>query len=245
MKNLKSTVFTLLFASLSSLSFAQNADEIISKYITTIGGAEKLKALKGVKMEMTTNAQGMEIPVEVVQVVGGKMYVKINLQGKEITQMAFDGTSMWSTNFMTMKAEKMDTEMSSNMQLNNADFPDALLDYKTKGYSAEYVGKETKEGTECHKVKFTKKPTMQAGVKTDDVTYYFFDTENNLPIATETEIKEGPEKGQKSTSTMSDYQEVDGIYFPFAMNQGGQELKVKKISINPQVDAKSFAFPTE
>ncbi len=244
MKSLKSTVLTLLFASLSATSFAQNADEIISKYITTIGGAEKLKALKGVKMEMTTNAQGMEIPVEVVQVIGGKMYVKINLQGKEITQMAYDGTSMWSTNFMTMKAEKMDAEMSSNMQLNNADFPDALLDYKTKGYSVEYVGKETKEGTECNKVKFTKKQTMQAGIKTDDITYYFFDIENNLPIATETEIKEGPSKGQKSTSTMSDYQEVDGIYFPFAMNQGGQELKVKKISINPQVDEKAFAFPT-
>ena len=245
MKNLKITLFTLLFVSLSVSSFAQNVDEIISKYITTIGGAEKLNALKGIKMEMTTNAQGMEIPVEMVMVKGGKMYVKINLQGKEITQMGYDGTSMWNTNFMTMKAEKMDAEMSSNMQLNNADFPDALLDYKSKGYNAEYVGKETKEGTECYKVKFTKKPTMQAGVKTDDITYYFFDTENNLPIATETEIKEGPSKGQKSTSTMSDYQEVDGIYFPFSMNQGGQELKVKKISTNPQVDEKAFVLPTE
>ena len=245
MKNLKTTLFALLFVSLSTSSFAQNADEIISKYITTIGGAEKLKALKGVKMEMSTNQGGMEIPIEVVQLAGGSMFVKINLQGKEITQMAYDGNTMWNTNFMTMKAEKMDAEATANMQLNNADFPDAMLDYKSKGYSAEFVGKETKEGTECNKVKFTKKPTMQAGVKTDDVTYYFFDTENNLAIATETEIKEGPMKGQKSTSTMSDYQEVDGIYFPHAMNQGGQDLKIKKISLNPQVDAKAFAFPAE
>ncbi len=245
MKNLKTTLFALLFVSINTTSLAQNVEEIISKYITTIGGAEKLKALKGIKMEMTTNAQGMEIPVEMVMLSGGSMYVKINLQGKEITQMAYDGTTMWNTNFMTMKAEKMDAEVTANMQLNNADFPDALLDYKAKGYSAEYVGKETKEGTECFKVKFTKKPTMQAGIKTDDITYYFFDIENNLPIATETEIKEGPMKGQKSTSTMSDYQEVDGIYFPFAMNQGGQELKIKKIATNPQVDTKAFAFPTE
>jgi hypothetical protein len=245
MKNLKTTLFTLLFVSISASSFAQNADEIISKYITTIGGAEKLNALKGIKMEMTTNAQGMEIPVEMVMLKGGSMYVKINLQGKEITQMAYDGTTMWNTNFMTMKAEKMDAEITENMKLNNADFPDALLDYKSKGYSVDYVGKETKEGTECFKVKLTKKPIMQAGVKTDDVSYYFFDTENNLPIATETEIKEGPMKGQKSTSTMSDYQEVDGIYFPFAMNQGGQELKIKKIATNPQVDAKAFALPVE
>ncbi len=245
MKTLKLSVIAFLFSIIGTSSFAQNADEIISKYITTIGGAEKLKALKGVKMEMSVNAGGMEIPVELVQLPGGKMYVKINLQGKELTQMASDGNTMWTTNFMTMKAEKADAETTANAKLSNQDFPDALLDYKAKGYSSEYVGKETKEGTECFKVKFTKKPVTVDGVKTDDVTYYFFDTENNLPIATEAEIKEGPMKGQKSVSTMSDYQEVDGIFFPFSMNQGGQDLKVKKISFNPVVDEKAFAFPTE
>jgi hypothetical protein len=47
----------------------------------------------------------------------------------------------------------------------------------------------------------------------DDVFYYYFDTENYLPIVIQ--IKQGPMKGQKSVSTMSDYQEVDGVYFPF------------------------------
>jgi hypothetical protein len=39
-----------------------------------------------------------------------------------------------------------------------------LLDYKAKGY-AGICGKETKEGTECFKVKFTKKPVTVDGVK--------------------------------------------------------------------------------
>ena len=145
--------------------------------------------------------------------------------------MASDGTTIWTTNFMTMKAEKADAETTANAKLSSADFPDALLDYKSKGYSVEYIGKETKEGTECYKVKLTKKPISVDGIKVDDVTYYFFDSENNLAIATETEIKEGPMKGEKSLSTMSDYQEVDGLYFPFAMNQGGQDLKIKKITL--------------
>ncbi len=244
-KILKLSIFTLLLLMFNITSNAQTADEVINKYITTIGGAEKLKALKGVKLEMTTNQGGMEIPVEVVQMPGGSTYVKINLQGKEITQMAYDGKTMWSTSFMTMKAEKSTAEESENMQLNNADFPDELLDYKTKGYKAEFVGKETKEGAECYKVKFTKKPTTIAGVKTDEVTFYYFETENNLVIATESEIKEGPMKGQKSTSTMSDYQEVDGVFFPYAMTRFGQPLKVKKITLNPVVDAKVFAFPAQ
>ncbi|MCZ8229515.1 outer membrane lipoprotein-sorting protein [Flavobacterium sp.] len=245
MKTLKMSALALFLCTSSASLFAQTADEIISKYITTIGGAEKLKALKSVKMEMVANAQGMEIPVEIFQEKGGKMAVKLNLQGKEIMQMASDGETMWSTNFMTMKAEKMDAESTANAKLSNEDFPDPFLDYKSKGYSAEFMGKETKEGTECFKVKFTKKPIMVDGVKADDITYYFFDTENNLPIAAETEIKQGPAKGQKSTSTMSDFQEVDGIYFPFSMNQGGQVMKVKKITLNPTVDSKIYAFPAQ
>jgi len=245
MKTIKLSAILFLITITSSSVFAQNADEIISKYITTIGGADKLKTINGIKMEMSVNAQGMEIPVEMVQLKGGKMYVKINLQGKELTQMASDGTTIWTTNFMTMKAEKADAEATENAKLSNNDFPEPLLDYKSKGYLAEYVGKETKEGTECYKVKLTKKPITLNGVKHDDVSYYFFDTDNGLPIATETEIKDGPMKGEKSLSTMSDYQEVDGIFFPFAMNQGGQDLKIKKISLNPVVEDKAFSFPTE
>jgi hypothetical protein len=245
MKTLKLSIFAFLFSVVSAPIFAQSADEVISKYFTTIGGVEKLKPLKGIKMEMSINAQGMEIPMEAVQMPAGKMYIKMNLQGKEITQLASDGKTIWSTNFLTMKAEKSDAEATANALLSNNDFPDALLDYKAKGYAAEFVGKETKEGTECFKLKFTKKPVTVNGVKMDDVSYYYFDTENYLPIVTETEIKEGPMKGQKAVTTMSDYQEVEGLYFPFSMNMFGQAVKVKKITLNPTVAETAFAFPSE
>ena len=45
--------------------------------------------------------------------------------------------------------------------------------------------------------------------------------------------------------TESYYKEVDGLFFPFSMTQFGQPLKVKKITLNPVVDAKSFAFPVQ
>ncbi|MES2811670.1 MAG: outer membrane lipoprotein-sorting protein [Bacteroidota bacterium] len=242
------TIKLFLIVGLSSItfqSFAQNADEILTKYFNTVGGVEKWNALNGVKINMTANQQGMEIPVEMVQLKGGKTYIKINFQGKEITQLASDGNTMWSTNFMTMKAEKLDSEATENAKLSNADFPDPFLDYKSKGYSVEYVGKETKDGAECFKLKLTKKPVMVSGVKADDVTYYYFDTENYLPIVTETEIKQGPMKGQKSTSKMSDYQEVEGLYFPYAMNMFGSDVKVTKITLNPVIEDKAFAFPIQ
>lgn len=239
-------VLTVSFLFLATLiTNAQTADEIIDTYFTNIGGKDKLAKIDGFKMNMTTNYNGMEIPVEVYNNKAGKMYVKINFQGKDITQLAFDGKKGWSTNFMTMKAEEMDSETSENMLSQIADFPDPFLNYKAKGYTVEMLGKETKEGTECFKIKLTKKPVKVDGKMVDNVTFYYFETENYVPILTETEIQQGPMKGQMSKSTMGDYQEVDGMYFPFSINQGGQAMVVKKIEINPTVDAKVFEMPTE
>ena len=51
-------------------------------------------------------------------------------------------------------------------------------------------------------------------------------------------------KGQMSKTTLSDYEEVDGLYFPFSMNMGGQTITIKNIVLNPEVTDAMFAFPT-
>jgi len=243
MKNLfKTLVMSFVFV----VANAQTADEVVNKYIETIGGKQKLEALTSTKMEMAVNYQGMEIPVTVSSAKDGKMLVKVNFMGKEMTQVAFDGEMGWSTNMMTMKAEKMPSETLENMKISvGKDFPDPFLNYKDKGYTTEYLGKETKEGTECHKIKLTKLPMTVNGQKVENVSFYYFDTENNVPVMTESEIQEGPMKGQMSTSKFSNYQEVEGIYYPFTLSQGGQEMTMKKITLNETIDAKELEFKTE
>lgn len=246
MKKISFFVCTLFLALGTTKIKAQTADEVINKYIETIGGKDKLNAITSIKMEMIANYQGMEIPVEFCNDKNGKMLVKINLMGKEMTQMAFDGTNGWSTNMMTMKPEKMSSEDLENIKnTSGKDFPDPFLNYNEKGYKIEFLGKETKEGTECNKIKLTKLPQLVNGEKVDDVTFYFFDTTDNIIVSSETEIKEGPMKGQMTTSKMSNYQEVDGIYFPFTLNQFGQEMTVKKIILNQPIDPKTLEFKSE
>lgn len=201
-------------------------------------------------MTAKVNQQGMEIPLEMYQLADGKQMTVINFQGKEIKQGVFDGETLWGHNFMTMKAEKSDAEATANMKLDMNDFPDAFIDYKEKGYKVELLGKETIDGAETFKIKLTKEPVTIDGKKEDSITYYFFDTENFVPIAIQTEIKSGPGKGMMSEVTMSDYQEVDGLFFPFSMTQGvkgqpGAPLTITKIELNPTVDAALFAFPEE
>jgi outer membrane lipoprotein-sorting protein len=236
---------------LSIVTNAQTIDGILSAYYENIGGKENLMKIKGLKMTAKVNQQGMEIPLEIYQMSDGKQMTVINFQGKEIKQGVFDGKTLWSHNFMTMKAEKSDAEATENMKLDMNDFPDAFIDYKKKGYKVELIGKETIDGAETFKIKLTKEPVTVDGKKEDSISYYYFDTENYVPIAIQTEVKSGPAKGMTQEITMSDYQEVDGLYFPFSMTQGmkgkpgAQPITITKIELNPKVDAAAFTFPEE
>ncbi|MEO2053478.1 outer membrane lipoprotein-sorting protein [Flagellimonas beolgyonensis] len=249
MKTLKITIALIAFALALPIQ-AQTADEILQNYFENTGGLDAWKNLKGMKMTAKVNQGGMEIPLEIYNLKDGRQMTKITFQGKEIKQGVYDGETLWSHNFMTMKAEKSDAEQTANFKLNTNDFPDAFIGYKEKGYTVELLGKETIDGTETFKIKLVKEPLTIDGNPQDDISYYFFDVDNFVPIAVQSEIKSGPAKGQISEVTMSDYQEVDGMYFPFSMTQGvkdgqAQPITIVSIELNPTIDDAEFAFPKE
>ena len=233
------TLFILAFVAIAMPLSAQTADEIISTYIENTGG-DAWNDVQATKMSATVNQGGMSIPVTVYNTKDGKQAVVIEFNGQKITQMAFDGETLWTTNFMSMKPEKSSEEMSNNMKLNNNDFPSPLLHYKENGYEVEYIGTETKDGAETYKVKVVQEPVMMNGVETPSISYYYFDMDSYVPIAIET-----TQMGQPINITMSDYQEVEGLYFPFAMSQAGQPFQMSEIVVNPEIDETIFDFPVE
>ena len=247
----KIAIIALLFVGAQFNVTAQTAEEIVSNYLENIGGEEALKKLKGTKMMAKVNAQGMELPLEIITMADGRNIVSFEFQGQKMVQQAFDGEVAWGVNFMTQKAEKMEAEDIENIKRESGDFPDAFLDYKEKGYSIELMGKETVEGTECFKIKLTKKPMLIDGKEVENVTYYYFDTENFVPIVSESEIKAGQMAGSFSQTIFSDYQEVEGIYFPFYIDQKlkgsdqGQPVQIVSIEMNPEVDDSIFKYVEE
>ena len=247
MKKLNYLLLTA-FALLISTSFnAQTVDEIIENYIENTGGAENWQKVKSIKMNMSVNQMGMDIPIEQYS-SAERTYTKFSLQGQDIMQGVFDGETLWSTNFMSMKAEKSNQDDIENVKNALSEFPDPFLNYKEKGYIAELMGTETLEGSDVFKVKLTKKPNLVDGEEVPNVTIYYFDAENFVPIMTHQEMTEGPAKGTIMEAKMSDYQEVDGLYMPFSMTQGikdqpGQAVIIKSIEINTVVDDSNFKFP--
>ena len=238
------TAITILFS--ISLN-AQTVDEIINNYIENTGGLENWQNVKSIKMSASINQMGMEIPIEMVQ-SKDKMYTKISLQGQEIKQGVFDGETLWSTNFMSIKAEKSDQEDVDNLKNDLAEFPDPFVNYKEKGFIVELMGTENVDGSDAFKVKLTKKPMLVDGEEVPNVSIYYFDSENFVPIMTHEEVMSGPGKGMIMEAKMSDYQEVEGLYFPFSMTQGvkdqpGQPITINSIELNPSIDDSEFEFP--
>ena len=240
----------LLFTIVSILSIslnAQSVDEIIETYFENTGGAENWELVEGMKMNASINQMGMDIPLEMVQ-FKDKMYKKISVQGMEIKQGVFDGETLWSTNFMSMKAEKSDQEDVNNVKNELAEFPDPFLNYKEKGFIAELMGTESVDGSDVFKIKLTKKPMIVDGEEVPNVSIYYFDSENFVPIMVHEEVMSGPGKGMIMESRMSDYQEVEGLYIPFSMTQGvkdqpGQPINITSVELNPSVDESEFKFP--
>ena len=240
MKKLQN-LFLVAIVSLLTISInAQSVDEIVGNYLENTGGAENWENVKGVRMNASINQMGMEIPIEMVQ-LKDKMYTKISIQGQEIKQAVFDGETLWSTNFMSMKAEKSDQEDVDNVKNELAEFPDPFLNYKDKGFTVELMGTETVEGSDVYKIKLTKKPMVVDGEEVPNVSIYYFDSENFVPIMVHEEVMSGPGKGMIMESKMSDYQEIEGLYFPFSMTQGvkdqpGQPITIESIELNPSID---------
>ncbi|MBK6564643.1 MAG: outer membrane lipoprotein-sorting protein [Saprospiraceae bacterium] len=246
---LKNFVFLFVLFFVNTVAQSQTLDEILNKYFENIGGREAISKVSSTKMTGKVNAQGMEFPTVMLS-KGVKNKISFSFQGMEFVQPCFDGETGWQTNFMNMKAEKMEKEDSELLKSQFEDFPDAFLKYKDKGYKAELLGSETAEGTDCFKVKLTKKPYILSGVEEENATIYYFDKENFVPILTKSIIPKGPAKGKYQETVMSDYQESGGIVFPFSITskfdgQIAASISIEKIEINVPIDDAVFIFPGE
>lgn len=236
---------------ISVSSFAQvSADEIISNYFEAVGGEDAFRALKGQKMKAEIDYGGMTIPLDIYMMADGKQITKIEVMGMSMSQDAFDGSVAWSTNQMTMKPEKSDAEESENKLRAVGEYPSPLLDYADKGYSVEKMEDAVVDGVDCYKIKVTKTPMLVDGAEVENSEYYYFDQETFVPLQTETEINSGPSKGTMVLTLYSDYQEVDGLYFPFSMtfkteDSEGQTIELSEIELNPEVADDFFSFPAE
>jgi hypothetical protein len=245
---MKTLIMLLALLLLVKVAPAQTVDEILARHYANTGGKARWDTLRNVRMKGTVLTQGMEIPVTILQTADGKQKVSIQFQGQEITQVAFNGEQGWNMNFMTQQPERMSPEANANMKQQVTDFPDALINYKRKGYMATMEGKEAIEGKAAYKVKLVKSPLKLGGREQENVVYYFFDPDNYLLVAMRNTSLGEQARGTSVETLLDDYRTVNGLLFPFASQisyngQPGEAIQLQSIETNVEVDPVQFAFP--
>jgi hypothetical protein len=228
----------------SSVLFAADGDvdDIISKHIAALGGAEKIRAIKSSKTsgKMVMGGGQMEASMVAYMTRPNQTRVEIEFQGQKIVQ-GFDGTTSWAVNPMSGSNEPMRAPAEeSKTAADNAD-PDGspLLDYKKKGTTVELAGKEDVGGAMAHKLKLV--------LKSGTVSTIFLDANTYLPSKIVTKRKQmGQEMEMEVYPT--NYKAVEGVQMAFTteVKVGGRSMMqtlIEKIEPNVAIDGKIYGFP--
>ena len=180
-----------LFFFLTFLSYAQNADEIVTKNLENTGGLKNWKKLNSVKLTGTVNLNlGESFPIEIIQKKENLTKTTFTINNKKQIIEGFDGKKAYQMNFSTNKVETLTSYQAEP-------FESDLINYKEKGFTIKYVGQEKIENKNCYKIQ----------LKKDDKSLFYYFNIKNLQLE--------KEENKNEIIIYSDYKNVGGYQFAF------------------------------
>lgn len=233
MKKLFVYVALMLPIVLLSLNIqAQTADEIIEKYINAIGGKEKWKQVKSMKVNGFIEVQGIKINFTQQAIHNVGVRVDAEFQGQKIIDITTP-TKGWSQNpFGGRSSLQPISEEELKQKLDELDIQDEFIDYAAKGSAVDFLGKDEEDGNEFYKVKMI--------TKNNNESVYFFDVNTSLIYKEEKTVKQQGQE-MKMVTKVFDYKTIPfGIKIPHKSEQMGQILVTDKIEVNTTIDENIF-----
>src|SRR4030095_2476180 len=232
MKQIKTSAIAIAAMLVSVFTFAQTAEEIVAKHVEAIGGAAAWKKVNSIYYEGKMTVQGAEVNVTLTVLNGKGVRQNISVMGMTGYQI-ITPTAGW--NFMPFQGQTAPEAMTAGELKESSDDLDVqgkLVDYKSKGNTVEYLGKDDVEGTECFKLKITSKAVNVETVFLDPKSYYIVRS-----------VVKKTANGQENdvTTNLSTYKKVqEGIVVPFSITLSFGELVISKTEVNKQVDESTF-----
>ncbi len=199
------------------------AEKVYADYIEAIGGRDALEDVESIVMVAQAEVQGMVLNMEMKKTDDGKMNQTVSVSGNIMSRQVFDGKA----GFIIAQGQKIPyTEDQIAAAKAEADpFPELKVG------DAKVVGIESVNGEDAYVV------------EVDETTKNLYSVESGLKLKN---IKTANQGGRTTTvpTTYSNYQEVDGIKFPFtiSISMGPQsfEFNVSEILINEGVSEEDF-----
>ncbi len=202
------------------------ANDVLNKYIEAIGGKAKLDAVESWSMMAEATIQGNTLELEMKKTNAGQMLQNVKFAGNSMQKQVLDGDK----GYAVVQGQRKDLtgEELDKIKEESAPFPE--LNYLAAG-GVSLEGIEPVGDKKAYKLKITANKTA------------FYDVETGLKLQDVT-IQEVQGQQIASTSGYSDYKEVSGILFPYALSQtaGPQKFDfiVKEVKVNEGVNAADF-----
>jgi hypothetical protein len=216
---------------------AQSADEIMSKHVTAIGG-DAWNKVNSMKTTADMTAAGMKVGVIETVVRGKGVRSDIMMNGQSGGYEIVTPTGGWNLDLMTPDAKPGVTkpvampEEQVKASQDQLDPSDDYIDYKAKGFKAEFVGKEDVNGTSCYKLKITGKSGIPKLV--------YFDAGNYYKIK-DIETVQTAQGAMDISTTFSDFKKFpEGIVIAMKAKNDYQEITIKEVEINKTVPDSVF-----
>ncbi|WP_010227577.1 M16 family metallopeptidase [Gillisia marina] len=198
------------------------AESVFNNYIKAIGGKEAVTKAESVMMVAQAEIQGQKLDLE-VKTANGKSSQKIAMGGNVLSKQVYNG----ETGFTMAQGQKM-AFTDKQLEAAKAD-ANPFPELNTK--DAKVMGIEPVDGKDAYVVALS-----------EDKTAYY-DVESGLKVKAVSKVSQG-DQTMEIPITYSDYQEVNGIKFPFTVSQsmGPQtfEFKVSDLKVNEGVSDEDF-----
>ena len=219
----------------------QSADELIARYLKTVGGMDRISAVSSLRrVGKYTGSGGFEATF--VQENKRPEFVREEFTFQGMTAInAWDGKTGWKIDpFGGKKDAEALSEDEMRSILVDADFDEPLVNYKQKGTKVELAGMDQVEGTDVYKLKVT--------LRNGDTRTYYLDTDYFVPIKVD-DKRTIRGSDQEFETILGDYKEINGWFIPFSIETGrkGDPNKAKytweKIEPNVSLDDSRFHKP--
>ena len=202
--------------SMAKLPEGLTAEKVIENYIAAIGGKEKLKTVRNVKMQMNASIMGQSMDISTTKVAPNKMYTEVKMGGNVVQKVVFDGVKGKTSG---MGGEQVvEGEQAKEMAFQAIIFEELV--YSEMGVQTKLSGVENIEGKDAYGIEVT---------VNGNTTTRYYDSETGYLIRVSRTV-EGPQGAIVMSQDYSNYKEYSGIMFP---SSGKQPLNAQmKMDVN-------------
>jgi hypothetical protein len=224
----------------TGLLWAQTAEELVSRNLQAKGGIDKIKTIKSMRLTGKFQSGSFTAQTGSDALAPNLLRETFTIQGMTAVQ-AYDGSSGWQISpFSGRKDPELLGEEELRGIVEEADFYGPLVDYQAKGNTIEYLGHDTVDGDDAHRLKVT--------LKNGDILYYYLDPETFLEIRVE-KVQFVHGAVRETLTEPGSYILVGGVYVPFSVESGTKQsadrnkVNVEKAEVNVAMDPKEFKMP--